>query len=374
MTNFKHSLRLKDLFYKYAFRVFATFMIFFFFKAMLEENVEGLFTFDSRAWAYLGFTFIMVMGMWEVTDAVFCWVSRHATGTKRLRIRNITQYIFICMLITVVTAPMIAYLDVYGLAGWLNCPIGDLNIAYYKSCVGSMGVGGFMTATNLIHHFIKYEKQSEVFHEQLKQAEILSKYESLKNQINPHFLFNSFSVLTSLIYKDQDMAADFTTQLSKIYRYVLENKNKDLVSLKEEKRFVESFFFLLKIRHAEAISLNMTLDIELNRFQIPPLALQMLIENAIKHNSFTVKKPLEVDVFIDTEGFLVVQNNIQKRVSKPDSTQMGLSNIKERFALHTSEEVLIECENERFTVRMPLLAAQTSQTRSSFIFQEVNKL
>lgn len=353
LSNTKSST-IKQLLLKYGFRVFTSIMIFFFFKAVFDKDLNGFFTFDDRALGYFMFTFIMVLGMWEVTDGVFCWVSRKE-GDGRLRIRVISQYLIICVVITVLTAPLVAYLDVYGVADWLNCPVGDLKIAYYQSCVASMGVGAFMTATNLVHHFIRYEKETEVFHEQLKQAEILSKYESLKNQINPHFLFNSFSVLTSLIYKDQDLAADFTTQLSKIYRYVLENKTKDLVPLKDEIRFVQSFFFLLKIRHAEAIHFNINLNISPENYQVPPLAIQMLIENAIKHNSFTVEQPLEMELFNDSEGFLVVRNTRQKRTSPPESTHVGLSNIKERFALYTSEEVLIECGDRYFTVRMPLL-------------------
>ncbi|MGB0522145.1 MAG: sensor histidine kinase [Flammeovirgaceae bacterium] len=354
----KINQNIKQNLLKYGFRIVAACMIFIFFKAMMEEDVEGLFTFDKRAIAYLTFTFTMVLGMWEVTDAVFCWVSNKA-GDGPVRYKGITQYLIICIFITVVLAPFIAYLDVYGLAGWLNCPIGDLEVAYYQSCVGSMGVGTFMTVTNLVHHFIRYEKQVEVFQEQLKQSEILSKYESLKNQINPHFLFNSFSVLTSLIYKDQDMAADFTTQLSKIYRYVLENKEKDLVTLKEEVQFIRSFFFLLKIRHAEAMHMNISLSVRTGNTFIPPLALQMLVENAIKHNSFTTERPLYIEIFNDTEGYLVVQNNIQKRVNPPESTHVGLKNIKERYALHTHEALQIECVNHLFRVRIPMLSGNT---------------
>lgn len=330
---------------------------------MFDENVEGVFTFDKRAVAYLAFTFIMVLGMWEITDGVFCWVSNKEEEST-LKLRGITQYLMVCMTITVVIAPLVAYLDVYGLAKWMNCPIGNPNIAYYQSTVASMGVGAFMTATNLVHHFIKFEQRAEILQEQLKQAEILSKYESLKNQINPHFLFNSFSVLTSLIYKDQDMAADFTTQLSKIYRYVLENKEKDLVSMKEEIKFIQSFFFLLKIRHGEAINLDISLNVRQENYMVPPLALQMLVENAIKHNSFSADEGLHIDIFNDTEDYLVVQNNIRKRENKPESTHVGLKNIKERYAIHTSEQVQVDCDKGLFTVRMPLLTKRGYSNRN----------
>ncbi len=188
--------------------------------------------------------------------------------------------------------------------------------------------------------------------EQLKRANIASQFEALKSQVNPHFLFNSLNVLSSLVYKDQDMAAAFIKQMSNVYRYVLEMKNKELVPLEQELEALESYLFLAKIRFGE--SLNVVIDLPDKHRQIAPLTLQMLVENAIKHNTISTKKPLRIDIGIK-EDFIFVRNNLQRKMTAEISTGIGLPNIRDRYRHLSDKAVEIKGTLDMFEVLVPLI-------------------
>lgn len=202
--------------------------------------------------------------------------------------------------------------------------------------------------------FFKNWRNSLIEIEKYKTESVQAQLQNLKNQVNPHFLFNNLSVLSSLVYKDQDKAVDFINQLSKVYRYLLEVRNAQLVSLEEEMVFITSYIYLIQIRFDTNISFEILLNHVDKQKLIPPLALQMLIENAIKHNEISSENPLKV--IIKTENSkLVVENNIQLRSNKEESTNSGLNNIKERYRFYTNESVEIYQDNKLFKVALPLL-------------------
>ena len=207
--------------------------------------------------------------------------------------------------------------------------------------------------------FLKNWKKSELDAEKLKNESLASRYESLKNQINPHFLFNSFNALTDLIYHDQEMAAKFVKQLSLVYRYVLEKQAQELVPLEEELGFVRSYLFLEKIRYGENLQVNYNLNQHVAT-EVPPLSIQMLIENAIKHNIISREEPLKIDIKSENNEYIVVSNNLQKKpVPGNNSTGVGLKNIKARYEFFSSKLVQILEENNRFTVKLPFVRVQT---------------
>lgn len=182
-----------------------------------------------------------------------------------------------------------------------------------------------------------------------------AQFESLKNQINPHFLFNSLNVLASLVHVDADLSEKFIDQLARSYRYLLEQKDKDLVPLKTEIAFVHSFTFLLKIRFEEKLKVNIRLDKETMNYYVAPLTLQLLIENAVKHNVISAETPLVIDIYNDGDEFLVVSNNLQLRDNLLPSTGVGQNNIKFRYKLFTQTEVAFAVNNNQYTVRIPLI-------------------
>lgn len=203
-------------------------------------------------------------------------------------------------------------------------------------------------------HFFHRLKTSLVEIEIHKKESLQAQLENLRNQINPHFLFNNLSVLSSLVYKDQDKAVDFIDQLSKVYRYVLENKEKELVDLRSELKFIESYCFLLKIRFGENIRFDIKVSsLDSEKF-IAPMALQLLIENAIKHNEISEELPLVVKIFVDGK-FLVVSNPIQLRKGYVDSSKTGLKNIITRYSYFTKESIIIDSTTNEFVVKIPIL-------------------
>ncbi|UII20061.1 sensor histidine kinase [Fulvivirga ligni] len=203
------------------------------------------------------------------------------------------------------------------------------------------------------HKFLISWRQLAIDSEQMKKEAAVSKYESLKNQVNPHFLFNSLNALTNLVYEDQDMAAKFIKKLSQVYRYVLETKDQELVSLETELKFVESYVFLQKIRYEEGLDFSM--NIAAKDYKIVPLSVQMLVENAIKHNIISVDEPLHIEIYQEGE-MLVVSNNLQKKnIIKEESSKTGLQNIQSRYLFVSDKAVEIVGEGERFTVKLPLL-------------------
>ncbi|MDX5346312.1 MAG: histidine kinase [Hymenobacteraceae bacterium] len=191
--------------------------------------------------------------------------------------------------------------------------------------------------------------------EKLQKENAIAHFESLKNQVNPHFLFNSLNALSTLIYKDQDTAAKFVDQLSKVYRYVLENKDKELVKLKTELDFIESYLFLLKIRFRDNLLIHLNIPAHYLENMVAPLTLQMLIENAIKHNIVSRDEPLCIEIFVDEAEHIVIKNNLQRRHHHEGSTGLGLKNIVKRYSFITSKKVDIQVTATDFIAKLPLL-------------------
>jgi hypothetical protein len=179
------------------------------------------------------------------------------------------------------------------------------------------------------------------------------KYKILKAQVNPHFLFNSLNTLSELIYADVKKADSYIQKLSGIYRYILDNEENDLVSLEKEFSFINEYFDLQKVRDENKISLQIHIA-QMSNCRIVPVSLQVLIENALKHNSRSVERPLKISILMEND-FVVVSNNIQRKNTLENSTQKGLANLNERVKLICGKSLVIGEENETFTVRIPII-------------------
>jgi len=200
--------------------------------------------------------------------------------------------------------------------------------------------------------FFKNWKEAAVQQEKLKREQLALQYETLKSQVNPHFLFNNLNSLTSLISTNPDKAIDFVKKLSEVYRYVLDQKDHELVALETELKFLESYVFLQRIRFES--NLNIQLDVNPGKFKVIPLSVQMLVENAIKHNEISDKNPLFIRIFSTEEDYLVVENQLQKKAGS-EGSRSGIQNIKDRYEFFTSKKVIISENNEKFIVSIPLL-------------------
>lgn len=193
-----------------------------------------------------------------------------------------------------------------------------------------------------------------VEHERLKKEAVFSRFESLKRQLNPHFLFNSLSVLTNLVYEDPDRSAAFIKQLSNVYRYVLDTQDQEVVSLQEELAFARAFVYLQQTRFGEHLRVNFQTP-DTSDKQIPPLVLQMLLENAVKHNEISALSPLTIEVKLEND-WLSVRNNLKKKeIRRPTAKPVGLKNIQARYALLSDRKMEIERGEDFFLVRLPVL-------------------
>lgn len=209
------------------------------------------------------------------------------------------------------------------------------------------------------HAFIHYYqnwKEAELTAERLQKENIRSRYETLKHQIDPHFFFNSLSVLTSLVYKDADKSAAYISQLSRMYRYILEGKDQTVVPLEQELEFLDSYIFLMSVRHENSIRFDVQITDETRKHTfIPKNSLQMLAENAVKHNRFSQQSPLSVRVFEDDE-FIKVINNLDRRELIECSSGIGLENIRKRYQLISQKDVELEETAFTFCVKLPKLS------------------
>ncbi|MFV0572105.1 MAG: 2TM domain-containing protein [Xanthomarina gelatinilytica] len=206
-------------------------------------------------------------------------------------------------------------------------------------------------------YFFKKNQEKKVKESQIVAQTQTAKFDALKNQLDPHFLFNSLNVLTSLIEENPDKAQDFTTSLSKVYRYVLEQKNKDLVFVDEELKFAKTYMSLLKMRFEDSIVFDIPEQASNPESKVVPLSLQLLLENAVKHNMVTEKNPLHIKIY-EKEGLLIVENNLQIKQIVKKSSGVGLGNIMQRYQLLTKRKVIINQQANSFAVAIPMLTKQ----------------
>ncbi|ESU22390.1 signal transduction histidine kinase LytS [Flavobacterium enshiense DK69] len=212
----------------------------------------------------------------------------------------------------------------------------------------------------LIFHvlfFYRSYQENRVKEQKIIAGTASAKFESLKNQIDPHFLFNSLNVLSSLIEENPESAQKFTSSLSKIYRYVLEQRDKELVSVEEELAFAKTYMNLLKMRFENSIFYELPEKVNNPEAKVVPLSLQLLLENTVKHNVVSEKKPLHIRIF-EQKNCLVVQNDLQKKEVLKDRQGVGLQNIINRYAILTERKVSIKQTEKEFTVELPLLTKQ----------------
>lgn len=190
--------------------------------------------------------------------------------------------------------------------------------------------------------------------ERQEKEYILSRYETLKNQVNPHFLFNSLNTLAALIYEDPDLAEAFISKLTKVYRYVLEQKQEIVVAIAEELLFMENYVFLQQIRFGDSLVVASNLDEQHLTHFVPPLTIQLLVENAIKHNIVSREHPLYIDLYVE-ENYLVIRNNYQARLERVSSTGIGLQNLTERYSFLSQHQPKFYMEDGIYYAKVPLL-------------------
>jgi len=202
--------------------------------------------------------------------------------------------------------------------------------------------------------FFKNWKNSVIQQEELKRAHLALQFQTLKDQVKPHFLFNSLSSLVTLINTDTTKATDFVHRLSDVYRYLLEQRDNELVTVSEELQFLENYTFLQKIRFGENLQVHFDLKLNKNRMLLP-LSLQMMVENAIKHNEVSSSHPLHIDIYSRYDQYIVIKNSLRKKSSESHSLGVGLENLKKRTSFFTDKPLEIEENSDSYTVSIPTI-------------------
>jgi sensor histidine kinase YesM len=267
--------------------------------------------------------------------------------------KPVKKIVALLLAITFFTIPVSILLMI----GWYNLfnhGRVDWNVVFTTTLIIMICVV-FITHVYETVFLVKESETDKLRNEQMQRAKAEAELEALKNQIDPHFIFNSLNTLSHLIEVKPATAKQFNDHMADVYRYILQNKARSLVLLQEEMEFLQHYFFLLVMRFEEAIQLNVDIpSAAAEQYLIPPISLQILAENAVKHNQFTTELPLNLSVKQEGES-IVVQNNFHQKTSRRMSSKIGLHNLNERYKLTTGKEIWVEETNQLFTVRLPLL-------------------
>lgn len=339
---------------KYRFRFTIATFVFLFFKISRGNSWDELLHWDFGTWISLGYTIVVILALWEV-------VSRYTyNASKKTSINSNRGLYILSTKATLVALPLVflfAFIyDQYLIEHISCCPEHDYGNFMVNSAQGfviSLLIIAYEIIIQYVRNAIRNAREKELIQKELAAA----KLESLKNQVNPHFLFNSFSVLTSLVEQDSEKAVTFISKLSDMYRYILENDEKSEVTLAEELAFLDSYLFLLKMRHQSAIEVKKELSMKNMDVKLPAMSIQILVENAVKHNNFSVEEPLEIIIQNDDEKAIVVSNQKRKKENLTSGTKIGLKNLSKRLLLSAGKALEITDNDETFQVRLPLSLA-----------------
>jgi len=321
-------------------------------KATIEHE-EGNFSMflEPTAIFYYVTAFLFFMVTWEYNDRLI----HKQLRSGGLTLKNSLVIFGKTMLVLMPLSTAIYYLALFPLKEVIGIICDDPVLEFRGNVFRAGLLGVAIIFVNLFYFAMKQREELTRQMEDLKREMMASQYATLKNQISPHFLFNSLNTLTSLMYEDRDLASDFVTRLASTYRYILDNREHDLVPLSKELNFLDSYIFMMNVRHKEAVTITLNISVDAKAYHIPTLSLQMLVENALKHNQYSKEKPLHITISNIQKDALAVKNNLQRRTKTEDTTKMGLQNIKKRYAHYTNKQVLVREEADCFEVIVPLL-------------------
>jgi hypothetical protein len=325
---------------------------------ILIGNVLSLFTLERDLWSLeiflrnclfcIGIGYPAWKGMMFITlllERKFPWLKQ---PIKRMVYQMLPLFIFFILII------------VLGMSLWIIVSE-DLEFATAAGeMIPSLKVALIFMFLSLLTGnavlFFRNWKKATIQQEELKRAHLALQYQSLKDQVRPHFLFNSLSSLATLINTDADKATLFVHKLADVYRYVLEQREVELVPLKKELKFLEDYIYLQKIRFGDSLQVEYSLDLDQTRMVIP-LSLQMLVENAIKHNEVSGEHPLIIEILSTEQGHVIIRHKLRKIELTEKSPGMGLENLRKQVTFFSDDSLLVQEESESFIVRIPTIPA-----------------
>lgn len=296
------------------------------------------------------FTFISLLILFVVN----CIIFRFHTPVVKIRFRAVVFSFVLTWVLSNLLGQFFVFLHHY-----YDIPAIDAMVHHYLHPLRDFVITCIVTGSCYIIHLIRQRQQMALENQQLKAENILNQYETLKQQLNPHMLFNSMNTLRFLVREDPDKAQDYIQELSKVLRYTLQESELKSVSLSVEMGFVKAYIFLQKMRYEDNLLFETAVDSRLeDSVVVPPMSVQLLIENAIKHNEISNRKSLTILIETGKDGWLSVSNRIQPKLTDDDTTGIGLVNLNKRYGLLFKQEIQIVKENGIFCVRIPLISIQ----------------
>jgi sensor histidine kinase YesM len=315
----------------------------------LIQDYEEMLAFNWVSLQHFIACLVFTTAMWEGNRFIFIIMRRIYAGHQQTKNRIIVQTI-LSLLYTIVASITLTFLLSVTIK---HCEFNQANIigGIITSIIPTLMVTSIYESVYFFEQWKKHIQRSEA----LARENIQSQLEVLKSQIDPHFLFNSLNTLAALIDDTNEPAQKYLEQLSDVYRYVLLSKDKNTVTLEEEMKFVESYSYLIKARFRDNVQIDNQISAEYHKYMVPPLTLQMLVENAIKHNIISKDKPLTIRIISENNEYLSIENNIQEKSTFEKSTKVGLQNIINRYNFLTPKKIEILNKNQIFSVKIPLL-------------------
>jgi len=318
---------------------------------------------DGSIWLYsYPLIYIQGFGSWYLHIASMHWYRVLFPALKQTGIR-LVLLAATHIALTSLTFAMIFYgYDAFHFLGY------QLEMEQFKLSI-LMAVALTLVATTLweAEYALGKWKESLAEKEELQQLAIQQEFDTLKSQVNPHFLFNCFNTLSSLINEDPGHAEEFLDELSKVYRYLLRNNEDGLSTLKNEIQFIRSYYQLLKTRHGHAIQLHIEIDKRYDLYLLPSLSLQLLVENAVKHNVISRQQPLSIEIFTMAGNKLAVNNNFQPKLIKAPSNRIGLENIRTKYELLQQPGFELLQDDKNFTVVLPLIWNNSNEKKFTMV-------
>jgi two-component system LytT family sensor kinase len=323
-----------------------TFLVFGSFVAYWVRVVSGQFSRELNFilfWVFLGFMSLLVEGLYRINRALNKTYPFKESIPRRIAMQMVSGVVYAMTLRFLLYELGEPYLTVK-LDGMF------LAATWFLYALASIIINSIF----ILDYFIDEWRISIVKAERLEKEKTQVQFDNLKNQLNPHFLFNALTSLNSLIFENQGLASQFLQHLSKVYRYVLQNKDKNFVTLQTELDFIQNYVFLLNTRFETALTITFRIEGHSRDKAIVPVALQILIENALKHNIVDKGRPLSIRIETN-DDYLVVSNNLQVRKLVETSNKQGLENLKSLYAFLTDKPVRINSDEAEFSVGVPLV-------------------
>lgn len=334
----------------------------------IEYFSNGNIEIGSDFWTDVAYNLLYSIVLTLINSSYFDYINKKIDWKKYGKYRLVTGALG-SVILTMIAIFWLRMLIKIGFEGysWDTFIASEKSIYYLFALMITVVVTVFFHAV----YFYRSLQDRKVKEQKIIAGTASAKFDALKNQLDPHFLFNSLNVLTSLIEEDPGQAQKFTTSLSKVYRYVLEQKNKDLVTVDEELQFARTYVRLLKMRFEDSIVFVIPDSSSNPEAKIVPLSLQLLLENAVKHNVVTSNKPLRIEVF-EKEDTLIIKNNLQEKQVVKKSSGVGLKNIQQRYSILSDRTVQITKTDKEFMVALPMLTRQLSmkETQKTYIMDK----